>query len=164
MLGSTVFNVIANDRSFEVVGTARSGAVKRYFPSESQDKIIGGVDVLDTDSLVRIIGKVNPDVVINCVGLIKQLSEANDPLVVLPVNSIFPHRLSAICELVKARLIHISTDCVFDGAKGSYVESDTSDATDLYGKSKFIGELHTAKHAITLRTSIIGHELSSGTH
>ena len=161
MLGSAVFNLIANDRNFEVVGTARNRAIKRYFRSETHHKIIVGVDVLDTDSLVRVIGKVKPDVVVNCVGLIKQLSEANDPLIVLPVNSIFPHRLSAICELVSARLIHISTDCVFNGAKGSYVESDTSDATDLYGKSKFIGELHSAEHAITLRTSIIGHELSS---
>jgi len=93
--------------------------------------------------------------------LIKQLAQANDPLIVLPVNAMFPHRLSELCELSSARLIHISTDCVFDGNKGGYTESDRSNATDLYGKSKFIGELHSAPHAITLRTSIFGHELAS---
>lgn len=161
MLGSAVFNVAANDSKLEVMGTARNGVVKQYFPSQMHDQIIDGIDVLNSDSLVRVVGQVKPDVVVNCVGLIKQLSDANDPLAVLPVNSILPHRLSAICKLASVRLIHISTDCVFDGAKGDYLESDISNATDLYGKSKFIGELHTAEHAITLRTSIIGHELSS---
>jgi dTDP-4-dehydrorhamnose reductase len=161
MLGSAVFNVIANDSSLNVKGTARSRAIKRYFPAQMQNKIIDGIDVLNNDSLVSVIGQVKPNVVINCVGLIKQLSNADDPLVVLPVNSILPHRLSAICEISGTRLIHISTDCVFDGAKGGYVESDISNALDIYGKSKFIGEIHADKHAITLRTSIIGHELSS---
>jgi dTDP-4-dehydrorhamnose reductase len=161
MLGSAVFSVTADDPRFEVLGTARSGAVRRFFPSQKHDNIIDGIDVLNNDSLVKVMRQVKPDVVINCVGLIKQLSDADDPLAVLPINSIFPHRLSAICELTGARLVHISTDCVFDGTKGGYVESDVSDATDLYGKSKFIGELHAARHAITLRTSIIGHELNS---
>jgi dTDP-4-dehydrorhamnose reductase len=110
-----------------------------------------------------VVQQTSPDVVINCVGLIKQLATANDPLVVLPVNSMYPHQLAAICEQQGARLVHISTDCVFDGRKGNYVESDESNATDLYGKAKYIGELHDKPHAITLRTSIIGHELNSST-
>ena len=94
--------------------------------------------------------------------MIKQLAKANDPLEVLPINSLFPHRLAKICALTKSRLIHISTDCVFSGrGEGSYVESDLSDAEDLYGKSKFIGELIDLPHVVTLRTSIIGHELNS---
>ena len=72
-----------------------------------------------------------------------------------------PHQLAALCEQHCARLVHISTDCVFDGKKGNYIETDISDAIDLYGKSKFIGELSDKPHAITLRTSIIGHELNS---
>jgi len=116
---------------------------------------------LNADSLARVMGQVKPDVVINCAGLIKQLAPANDPLVILPINAMFPHRLSELCELSGARLVQISTDCVFDGNKGGYTESDISNATDLYGKSKYIGELHSALHAITLRTSIIGHELTS---
>lgn len=161
MLGSATFNAFSKDRNFEVLGTARSAVAKKYFPPELHEKIIDGIDILDTDSLVNVMGQVKPDVVINCVGLIKQLSAANDPLVVLPINSMFPHRLSAMCELTNTRLIHISTDCVFDGAKGGYVETDKSDATDLYGKSKYIGEISNSSHAVTLRTSIIGHELNS---
>ncbi|RJG20515.1 dTDP-4-dehydrorhamnose reductase family protein, partial [Massilia cavernae] len=80
---------------------------------------------------------------------------------VLPINSMLPHRLAKLCALAGARLVHVSTDCVFAGTKGRYHETDVSDATDLYGKSKYIGEVHT-DNAITLRTSIIGHELQNG--
>ena len=100
-----------------------------------------------------------PDVVINCVGLIKQLSDFSDPLKAIPINSMLPHRLARLCE-GRARFIHISTDCVYDGRKGNYVESDSPDARDLYGMSKYIGEV-MYPHSITLRTSIIGHELQS---
>lgn len=90
----------------------------------------------------------------------KQLADAEDPLQAIPINAMLPHRLSRLCELAGARLVQISTDCVFSGEKGNYRESDPSDAKDLYGKSKFIGEL-SSPHTITLRTSIIGHELQS---
>jgi dTDP-4-dehydrorhamnose reductase len=163
MLGSAVFKLFAEDGRFELKGTVRSESTKQYFPNEWRENIIAGIDILDDDSLTRVIEGVRPDVVINCVGLIKQLATANDPLIVLPVNSIYPHRLAAICETSGARLIHISTDCVFDGSKGNYLESDRSDATDLYGQSKYIGELNDKPHAITLRTSIIGHELNTQT-
>ena len=120
-----------------------------------------GVDVLDQDALVEVLAKLRPGVVINCVGLIKQLADAKDPLTALPINAMLPHRLVRLCMLAGARLIHVSTDCVFSGRKGAYLESDPSDAEDLYGKSKYIGELHDQPNAITLRTSIIGHELGS---
>ncbi|MNR07592.1 dTDP-4-dehydrorhamnose reductase [compost metagenome] len=126
-----------------------------------KERLLTGVDVLDQDALIRALEHVRPDVVINCIGLIKQLSDANDPLVALPINAMLPHRLARLCGLLGARLIHVSTDCVFAGTKGMYLERDPSDAEDLYGKSKFIGELHDVPHAITLRTSIIGHELGS---
>jgi dTDP-4-dehydrorhamnose reductase len=105
-------------------------------------------------------GDVRPDVVINCVGVVKQLSAAKDPLVSIALNALFPHRLAELCAVAGARLVHISTDCVFDGRKGDYTESDPSNAEDLYGKSKFLGEVDYS-HAVTLRTSIIGHELNS---
>lgn len=161
MLGSAVFSVFSQDNNFEVFGTARSNSVKRYFASELHENIVAGVDVLDSDSLVKVMGQVRPEVVINCVGLIKQLADAKDPLTALPINAMFPHRLAKLCALADARLVHISTDCVFSGRKGMYTEQSISDADDLYGKSKFIGELHDAPHAVTLRTSIIGHELQS---
>jgi dTDP-4-dehydrorhamnose reductase len=89
---------------------------------------------------------------------VKQLDEANDPLSAIPINSILPHRLARLCSLVGARLVHLSTDCVFSGAKGMYSESDVPDAYDVYGRTKLLGEVSYA-HTITLRTSIIGHEL-----
>ncbi|MBI2785638.1 MAG: SDR family oxidoreductase [Legionella longbeachae] len=164
MLGSAVFHTF-NQRSdeFEVWGTLRSKEALKYFPNASHQNLISNVDVLDFDSLCRVFERVRPDVVINCIGLIKQLASAKDPLFALPINAMLPHRLAKLCGLARARLIHISTDCVFSGKKGLYKETDASDAEDLYGKSKFIGELTEYSHAITLRTSIIGHEFNSNT-
>jgi len=161
MLGNAVFRVFANDDQHEVWGTMRSEGWRRYFSDFEQTRLMAGVDALDHYTLVDVISGVRPDVVINCVGLIKQLADARNPLTALPINAMLPHRLAKLCALAGARLVHISTDCVFSGRKGEYVESDISDAEDLYGKSKYIGELYDLRHAITLRTSIIGHELSS---
>lgn len=161
MLGSTVFRQLCADQRYQVWGTLRSAGGLRYFPAEVHSHLLSNVDVLDQDGLVAVLARVRPNVVINCVGLIKQLADAKDPLSALPINAMLPHRLAKLCALTGARLIHISTDCVFSGRKGLYTEEDISDAEDLYGKSKFIGELHELPHAITLRTSIIGHELGS---
>lgn len=161
MLGNAVFRVFSADAGHETWGTLRGAGGLRHFPAQAHSHLLSGVDVLDQDVLAAILSQVRPDVVINCVGLIKHLADANDPLTALPINAMLPLRLARLCELSGARLIHVSTDCVFSGRKGSYRESDTSDAEDLYGKSKYIGELHDLPHAITLRTSIIGHELSS---
>lgn len=161
MLGNAVFRVFYADSTHQTWGTLRNAAALRYFAADSHERLLCGVDVLDQDSLTSVMTKVRPDVVINCVGLIKQLADANDPLTVLPINAMLPHRLAYLCALADARLVHVSTDCVFSGCKGMYLESDLSDAEDLYGKSKYIGELHDLCHAITLRTSIIGHELGS---
>lgn len=156
MLGSAMFRVLRENAALDVWGTARSRP-----KGEGYEQVISGLDVLDADALAAVFEKVRPDVVINCVGLIKQLSNADDPLVALPINAMLPHRLARLCSLVGARLVHISTDCVFSGKQGGYLESDVSDAYDLYGKSKYIGEVRDVPHAITLRTSIIGHELNS---
>jgi dTDP-4-dehydrorhamnose reductase len=160
MLGSAVMRVLSEVGDLQVFGTLRSGAASRFFVPDIAAMLIAGVDVEDQDALVRVFTQVRPDVVINCIGLIKQLAEGDDPLLALPINAMLPHRLGRLCKLAGSRLIHVSTDCVFSGAKGGYVEEDASDAQDLYGKSKFLGEVHDA-HAITLRTSIIGHELQS---
>lgn len=162
MLGSAVFRTFSRDPQFEVWGTLRSASGLQHFAEPHRVRLLQGIDVLDQDALVDVLSRVRPEVVINCVGLIKQLADAKDPLSALPINAMLPHRLAKLCGLAGARLIHVSTDCVFSGSKGAYVEADVSDAEDLYGKSKFIGELHELPHAVTLRTSIIGHEL--GTH
>ncbi|WP_137885661.1 SDR family oxidoreductase [Pseudomonas sp. 2FE] len=161
MLGGAVFKVFDQDAAHEVWGTLRSPASLRYFADKQHSRLLVGVDALDQDALIRALERVRPDVVVNCIGLIKQLADAKDPLTALPINAMLPHRLARLCGLAGARLIHVSTDCVFSGRKGMYAEADLSDAEDLYGKSKFIGELHEMPHAITLRTSIIGHELGS---
>lgn len=161
MLGSTVFKSLAQDETLDVFGTLRRKSGMNYFPETSREKLIASVDVLDNDSLIEVMAAVRPDVVINCIGLIKQLSDAQDPLFALPINAMLPHRLAKLCSLVGARMVHISTDCVFSGRKGMYKEEDVSDAEDLYGKSKYIGELTALSHVVTLRTSIIGHELNS---
>jgi dTDP-4-dehydrorhamnose reductase len=161
MLGNAVFKVLAADPRHEVWGTLRSASGRGFFVEEHHERLISGVDVLDHDVLVSVMSRARPDVVINCVGLIKQLPSANNPLVALPLNAMFPHRLAGLCSLLGARLIQLSSDCIYSGRKGNYRESDLSDAEDIYGKSKYIGELHDYPHAITLRTSGIGHELNS---
>ncbi|QLG87007.1 SDR family oxidoreductase [Chitinibacter bivalviorum] len=161
MLGSAVFQSFSNDPRYQAWGTLRNARGLSHFSKQLHEQLICNIDALDQDALVRVLDRVRPNVVINCVGLIKQLADAKDPLSALPTNAMLPHRLAKLCGLVGARLIHISTDCVFSGSKGDYVEADISDAEDLYGKSKYIGELHDVPHAITMRTSIIGHEMGS---
>lgn len=162
MLGNAVFRLFEQSKGFAVTGSLRSEKNLQQFKPELHDYLETGVDVENIDSLVRLFARVKPDVVINCIGLVKQLADAQDPLVALPINALLPHRLVHLCEAVGARLIHMSTDCVFSGDKGMYIETDLSDAKDLYGRSKYLGEVDSP-HAITLRTSIIGHELS-GSH
>lgn len=160
MLGNAVVRVMSENQHLEVFGTVRSNTLPQIFAQSLAQTIVTGFDVSNHDSLVKLFANVKPQVVINCIGLVKQLAEVDDPLVALPINSMLPHQLANLCGLVGARLVHVSTDCVFSGAKGNYVETDASDATDLYGKSKYIGEV-SYPHTITLRTSIIGHELHS---
>lgn len=159
MLGHTLFQILQESDVDTVWGTVRSSAGLKDFPSRTHANIIQGIDVLDENALLTVFERIRPDVVINCIGVIKQLAGSKDPLIVLPINALFPHRLAKLCAVSQARLIHISTDCVFSGKKGFYSEQDSSDADDLYGKSKYMGELVDLPHAVTLRTSIIGHEL-----
>lgn len=161
MLGNAVLRVLGSSMfNFDVYGTVRSDRWSGYFPKHLSQRLICGVDALDEDQLISVLAKVRPDAVINCVGVIKQLDSSKNPLATLPLNALFPHRLAALCELIGARMVHISTDCVFNGNRGDYREEDVPDARDLYGLSKHLGEVDYP-HAVTLRTSIIGHELGS---
>ena len=160
MIGSAMFRVLSSTKEWQVWGTLRSDEAKRFFTADQQDKLATGVDVEKHDALVRMFARVKPDVVVNCIGLTKHHKEAEDPQLALPLNALLPHRMADLCAVAAARLIHVSTDCVFAGAKGNYTESDAPDAGDVYGKSKHLGEVNYP-HAITLRTSTIGHELHS---
>jgi dTDP-4-dehydrorhamnose reductase len=160
MIGSTVLRVLSEKSDWEVFGTVRDDSIKRFFSVAIGERLIAGVDVEHQDLLVKIFSQIRPDVVINCAGLTKHKPEADSPLVSIPINTLVPHRLAGLCEIIGARLIHVSTDCVFSGKKGGYIENDFADARDVYGKSKALGEVQYP-HAITLRTSTIGHELQS---
>jgi dTDP-4-dehydrorhamnose reductase len=159
MLGHTLFTYLSESEKYDVYATARSvDELGKWFLPALLEKVTTQVDAGDIDSIIRVIGLIRPDVIINCIGIIKQLPQAENPITAISVNALWPHRLAALCETVGARLIHISTDCVFNGIKGDYKEEDHSDATDIYGRTKSLGELRYP-HSITLRTSIIGHEL-----
>jgi dTDP-4-dehydrorhamnose reductase len=119
------------------------------------------IDALAPETLETLIGALRPDVVVNAIGLVKQLDVANEPIPAITINALLPHRLAAACAASGGRLLQVSTDCVFSGAlpaPAAYREQDPPDATDLYGRSKLLGET-TTPPALTLRTSIIGHEL-----
>jgi dTDP-4-dehydrorhamnose reductase len=125
-----------------------------------RSRIVGGVHAEQFDTVVRAFELVRPDVVVNCLGVVKQRADAADPLVALTVNGVFPHRVAALCAAAGSRLVHISTDCVFSGQRGGYVETDPPDAIDLYGRTKHLGEV-SGPGCLTLRTSIIGRELAT---
>lgn len=160
MIGSTVLRVLSEKNNWEVFGTVRDESVKRFFSVAIGERLIAGTDIERQDLLVKVLDLIRPDVVVNCAGLTKHKPEADDPLAAIPINTLMPHRLAGLCKLIGARLIHVSTDCVFSGEKGGYRENDFADARDVYGKSKALGEV-IYPHAITLRTSTIGHELQS---
>jgi len=160
MIGSALIRVLSERSNYEVWGTVRAERVKQFFSASIAHNLVEDVDLENYDVLLRLLKQLRPDVIVNCAGLTKHKPEADDPLITIPINTLMPHRLVKLCNLIGARLIHISTDCVFSGEKGEYVESDFADARDIYGKSKALGEINYP-NTITLRTSTIGHELNS---
>ena len=161
MLGHKVWQTAAS--RWDLYGTVRGKPedVAKYGLFE-QSRLLGGVDAMRFESVEAALSEVRPDVVINCVGVVKQLAAAKDPVVSLTVNSLLPHRLAVVCRTLGARLVHVSTDCVFSGARGMYSEGDQPDADDLYGRSKLLGEVGD-EGCLTLRTSLIGRQLSGET-
>lgn len=123
----------------------------------SRIKIID--DASNWDLLESTLTEIKPDYVINCIGIVKQSHLADAHLDSISINSLLPHKLEYFGQKIGYRFIHISTDCVFRGDRGNYAEEDVSDAVDLYGRSKYLGEVDYGC-GITLRTSIIGHEIS----
>jgi dTDP-4-dehydrorhamnose reductase len=157
MIGRTMFHVLAQRSGWQVFGSVRAKA----FEGTAPGPVVAGIDLTNHDHLERLFGQARPEVVINCAGLTKHLPEGNTPIPALAMNALLPHRLAQLCVIAKARLIHVSTDCVFSGDVGNYKEQDATDAADVYGKTKALGEIATGG-AVTLRTSTIGHE--HGTH
>lgn len=158
MLGHKMHQVLARDH--EVVSTTRGAFGDRpYAKSEifREGRVIEHVDATDEEAVSKLLADLAPEVLVNCVGIVKQRDAAHDPTTSIRVNALLPHRLAALASQRDARLIHFSTDCVFSGDRGDYTEADESDARDLYGRTKYLGEVRSG--GLTLRTSIIGREL-----
>ena len=160
MLGHKMFQIL-RERFPGTVCTTREDVRKPPFDRVELlqgDDVIRGVDVMDFDRLNGTLKELRPDFIVNCVGIVKQRQEAQMAIPSITINSLLPHKLAAFAGAWGGRVIHPSTDCVFDGKRGGYTEADDSSAEDLYGKSKFLGELR-CDNGLTLRTSIIGREL-----
>jgi dTDP-4-dehydrorhamnose reductase len=129
-------------------------------PSSDDSRVIGEVSAEGSGSIERALAEAEPDVVVNCIGIVKQSDMAANATVAVSVNSLLPHRLAEACAERRIRLIHISTDCVYSGRRGLYKETDLADPIDLYGRSKLAGE-PAGERVLTLRTSMIGWELAT---
>jgi len=160
LIGNEIFRYLSFNSEWNIYGAVRSDSYISLFPDHLKKNILIFSDFLNDDSLSDFLKLFNPDIVINAVGVTKHRPDSENILKMVPINALFPHRLDYICDSLFIRLIHISTDCVFSGNKGNYLESDLTDATDFYGKSKALGELKT-NSSLTLRTSTIGYELNS---
>jgi dTDP-4-dehydrorhamnose reductase len=160
MIGHAIFRAFMRTPDIQIWGTVRRLSDKLHFNQQESAKLLVGGDLERRVTVPRFFTSVKPDVVINCVGMTKHHQASSDPQISIPINALFPHQLSDQCSAIGARLIHISTDCVFSGLKGNYCELDEPDARDIYGKTKHLGELKYT-NSLTLRTSTIGHELSS---
>jgi dTDP-4-dehydrorhamnose reductase len=158
LLGNAMFRVLSENATGGVFGTIRSAEVRKFFAPELRERLVLTEDVEDLDQLVRLFDTIQPDVVVNCAALGRMASP--DPVRSMSIYSLLPHRLAHLCRVGEMRLVQISSDAVFAGTKGGYTENDFADAKDLYGISKILGEVRES-HTITLRTSIIGHELQS---
>jgi len=162
MLGHVLFEQFMKDGTIDVYGTARSmEPLQGWVRDETRRRVIPDVDADKPGSIESTVASVKPDMVVNCIGIIKQLPIANDPIPSISINSLLPHRIAQICKSVGSRMIHISTDCVFDGKRGGYTDEEPSSADDYYGRTKSLGEVGYEDHCFTIRTSIIGHELKT---
>jgi dTDP-4-dehydrorhamnose reductase len=159
MLGHKLYQVLSPE--FDVVGTIRGGYknISRYGFMEPTI-LVPRFDAMNPNAVRQVIDSIRPQVVINCIGVIKKLVEKAGLPATTQLNAELPHEIYQICRDKGRRMIHISTDCVFSGKKGNYREDDPSDADDVYGKTKYLGEVK-GEGALTIRTSFIGRELLS---
>jgi len=160
MLGSSLFAQLGRHKDFDLVGTQRSESLKATNSLGRRPARFVLIDAIDFSRVSELLAAERPEWVVNCIGAVKQLQSAKEPVSAITLNSLFPRQLEMLAGTLGYRLLHFSTDCVFSGARGMYSESDLPDATDLYGRSKLLGEVD-APGCLTLRTSMIGPELNS---
>lgn len=161
MLGASLFRYFSN-KNYLVTGSTRNLKTKEKLLQLKgfNGSLTSDINANCIESIIKYIEQEQPDYILNCIGVIKQKEDSIDRKTEININSLLPHQLAEIADRVDAKLIHFSTDCVFSGNKGNYLESDFADADDIYGRSKWLGEVNYGRH-LTLRTSIIGHELWS---
>lgn len=158
MVGHKITQVLSE--TFDVWGTATGSTDSvAFFTGLPQQNILGGFDALDDELLVKAISTVKPTVVVNAIGLVRQNSKISHQDLVIKVNVDLPRRLSQLADQQQFRLIHLSTDCVFSGKAGMYVETDSTDAQDLYGLTKARGERNLGS-TLVIRTSYVGREIA----
>lgn len=160
LIGSALFKYFSLNTNFNVFGTLRDSTQKIYFPNFLKEKLIDNMYVGNISNWEKLFKDLKPTIVINCIGVTKHFQGGDDPLILIPINSYFPHYLNTMCTRYNSRLIQVSTDCVFSGTKGSYSEMCAPDAFDFYGRSKVLGEIFYSS-ALSIRTSTIGHELNT---
>ena len=159
MIGSAIVHYLSQKKNLKVFTTVRSLGIKNSLLFKKCQKIFAQINLEENKkSLLDIFQEISPDIVINCIGVVKQSTEINDYDKTIYLNAVLPHYLANLCENFNCRFIHISSDCVFSGIKGNYKETDAPDPEDLYGKSKLMGEIVNG-NSLTLRVSVIGHEL-----
>ena len=156
MLGSKLFQEFLK-KNYKVRGYSRT-VPKKFLKHKT--KIDSNINIENITKLKKKIIKFRPKFIINCIGVIKQKIIKSDEKKIFYINSVLPHEINKISKIINSRLIHFSTDCVFNGKKGNYNENDLPNADDIYGMSKAFGEVNS-NNALTIRTSIIGHELGS---
>jgi len=154
MLGQMLFKIAGQHSNLEVYGTLRHRDKRALDLLKTTERQIFECDL---EARVDPLLYCSPDVVINCAGIIKQQGLAQSALSYIRVNSLAPYILAELCERRGARLIQLSTDCVFSGRLGNYTETDIPDPVDIYDRSKLLGEVTAAPH-LTVRTSFIGFE------
>lgn len=159
MLGNVLFNNLSKIQNFKIYGSIRNDKSVSFFPKNLRQNLINNIDAINFEELHDFIIDLSPELIINCVGMIKQKSKNYDLKQMYLINSKLPLYLGKLCKKISVKLIHISTDCVFSGDIGNYNERSQTDAIDEYGKSKLAGEISNNQNVITLRTSIVGHEL-----
>lgn len=157
MLGHQLLLTLRQNHQVKVT-LHRQEDTYRRFGLFSKENSYFDIDIRNIYMLEAVINEFHPEIVINAIGLVKKSLPAHSTKAMIEVNALFPHRLAKLCAFINAYLIHFSTDCVFSGNKGHYTEEDISDANDVYGRCKFLGEIHT-NNCLTIRTSFIGPEL-----
>lgn len=160
LLGGAVLEILGEKNINNIYGTIRNKDLDNLPVNLKKYQIIKNINAENKEQILNLFNKIKPNIIINCIGKIRLENNSNDLQKTIMVNSLLPHLLSEICSEKGVKLIHISTDGVFSGLKGNYLESDTPDCRDIYGYSKLIGEITNTTNTVTIRTSVIGHHHS----